>query len=101
MTKTALFLSALLVFTGQALAVERSPAPNNARVYFIWPKDGQVIKGGKFWVRLGLRNAGVAPAGVVYRRHHPTPGRRERRIWPARWVGKPSSVGPGARRPVR
>ena len=70
MGKAALLLSALIVFTGQTLAVERNPAPNNARVYFIWPKDGQVINGGKFWVRLGLRNAGVAPAGVV----HPNTG---------------------------
>jgi len=41
-----------------------SPAPENAKVYFIWPKDGATIKGGKFWVRFGLRNMGVAPAGV-------------------------------------
>lgn len=41
-----------------------SPAPDNARVYFIWPKDGQTIKGGKFWARFGLQNMGVAPAGT-------------------------------------
>lgn len=41
-----------------------SPAPDTAKVYFIWPKDGATIKGGKFWVRFGLRNMGVAPAGV-------------------------------------
>lgn len=41
-----------------------TPAPKDAMVYFIWPHDGTVIKGGKFWVRMGLRNAGVAPKGV-------------------------------------
>lgn len=42
-----------------------TPAPENAEVYFIWPADGTVIKGGKFWVRMGLRNMGIAPKGVV------------------------------------
>jgi hypothetical protein len=31
---------------------------------FIWPSDGTVIHGGKFWVRMGLRNMGVAPKGT-------------------------------------
>jgi hypothetical protein len=39
-------------------------APENAQVYFIWPSDGTVIHGGKFWVRMGLRNMGVAPKGT-------------------------------------
>ncbi len=43
-----------------------SPAPEGARVYIIWPHDGTVIKGGKFWIRMGLRTAGVAPAGVEF-----------------------------------
>jgi len=41
-----------------------SPAPDNGKAYFIWPRDGATIKGGKFWIRFGLRNMGVAPAGV-------------------------------------
>ena len=41
-----------------------SPMPPDAKVYIIWPQDGQVIQGGKFWVRMGLSNAGIAPAGV-------------------------------------
>jgi hypothetical protein len=57
----ATMLAALV--PGLALAGD-SPAPENAKVYFIWPHDGTVIKGGKFWVRFGLRNMGVAPAGV-------------------------------------
>ena len=40
------------------------PAPANARLYIIWPPDGQVIEGGRLWVRMGLENMGVAPAGI-------------------------------------
>ena len=40
------------------------PAPPGARAYIIWPKNGQVIQGGKFWLRMGLKNAGIAPAGI-------------------------------------
>jgi hypothetical protein len=44
-----------------------APAANPAspQVYFIWPYDGSVIKGGKLWVRMGLRNMGVAPKGTA------------------------------------
>jgi hypothetical protein len=54
------------------LALARTPAPRNAQVYFIWPQDGAVIAGGKFWVRMGLRNMGVAPKGteVANTGHH-------------------------------
>ncbi|KIF81425.1 DUF4399 domain-containing protein [Noviherbaspirillum autotrophicum] len=41
-----------------------TPSPKDAQVYFIWPQDGTVIQGGKFWVRMGLRNMGVCPKGV-------------------------------------
>jgi Domain of unknown function (DUF4399) len=53
-------------------AAEAQPMPETARVYIIWPADGQVISGGKFWVRMGLTDAGIAPAGVVmkYTGHH-------------------------------
>ena len=37
-------------------------APENAYLYFVWPQDGTVIKGG-FWCRFGLRNMGVTHAG--------------------------------------
>ncbi|MEN3278200.1 MAG: hypothetical protein V7631_3990 [Massilia sp.] len=48
-------------------APEPAPAANPAAplVYFIWPHDGTVIGGGKFWVRMGLRNMGVAPKGTA------------------------------------
>jgi hypothetical protein len=47
-----------------APAADRKPMPPDAKVYIIWPHNGQVIEGGAFWVRMGLSNAGVAPAGV-------------------------------------
>jgi len=58
-TAAALSLTA----AGPSLA-DPKPMPENARVYIIWPADGQVIPGGKFWVRMGLSNAGIAPAGI-------------------------------------
>lgn len=54
----------LAVFGGTAIAAERTPAPKDARVYIIWPPDGEVIRGGKLWVRMGIRRGGVAPKGV-------------------------------------
>jgi hypothetical protein len=43
---------------------ESRPSPPGAKVYIIWPSDGQVIEGGKFWLRMGLSGMGIAPAGV-------------------------------------
>lgn len=40
-----------------------SKSPENAEVYFIQPADGQTIKGA-VKVVFGLKNMGVAPAGV-------------------------------------
>lgn len=62
-------LAAVSMGSAPALA-ELSPAPKDALVYFIWPQDGTVINGGKFWVRMGLRNMGVTPKGIK----HPTAG---------------------------
>lgn len=52
----------ITVASGTAAAA--TPSPENAEVYIIWPRNGAVIKGGKFWLRMGLRNMGVAPKGV-------------------------------------
>jgi hypothetical protein len=57
-------LATVLALIGGAAAADPKPIPENARVYIIWPADGQVIAGGKFWVRMGLSGAGVAPAGI-------------------------------------
>jgi Domain of unknown function (DUF4399) len=45
-------------------AATRTPAPPDAYCYIGWPRDGQVIKNHRFKVWFGLRNFGVAPAGV-------------------------------------
>lgn len=59
----AVVAAAVLHFAPAAGA--RTPSPENAHLYFIWPVDGTVIRGGKFWVRMGLRNMGVAPKGTT------------------------------------
>ncbi len=48
-----------------SIAAEPTPAPKGAEVYILWPPNGQVIPGGNLWVRMGLRGAGVCPAGVA------------------------------------
>jgi len=54
--------AAMLAVAAPTFAAE--PAPEGAKVYIIWPGDGTVIKGGKFWLRMGLIKMGIAPAGV-------------------------------------
>ena len=55
---------ALLPFLGAGACADPKPINPDAKVYIIWPQDGQVIPGGKFWLRMGLSGAGVAPAGI-------------------------------------
>ncbi|HYH38066.1 MAG TPA: DUF4399 domain-containing protein [Azospirillum sp.] len=59
----ALLLGTVLLVPAPALA-DREKAPDGARAYIIWPHDGTVIPGGKFWVRMGLQNMGLTPAGI-------------------------------------
>ncbi len=59
-----LIAAAVSMFAAGYAFAERTPAPKDAEEYIIWPPDGAVIQGGKLWVRMGLRNAGVAPKGV-------------------------------------
>jgi hypothetical protein len=53
---------ALAAVTAHA-QMARSPAPEDAELYFISPQDGDVVSG-TFTVRFGLRGMGVAPAGI-------------------------------------
>jgi hypothetical protein len=62
MRHLALLAVSMLSMTPMAGAQQHT-MPENARVYILWPSDGQVVRGG-FWVRMGLADAGVAPAGV-------------------------------------
>ncbi len=59
---TAVLATAFLSASAFA-QVPRTPAPENASVYFIEPADGAMITG-PVRVIMGLRNIGVAPAGV-------------------------------------
>lgn len=72
--RNTMIFAALIVATLQlGLAhAARTASPENAQVYFIWPADGAVIAHGKFWLRMGLRNMGVAPKGskVAKTGHH-------------------------------
>lgn len=55
----AAFAPAALAATA---AGAQTAAPADAYLYFIWPQNGQRIKGA-FWCRFGLRNMGVTRAG--------------------------------------
>ncbi|MGI9488387.1 MAG: DUF4399 domain-containing protein [Geminicoccaceae bacterium] len=43
---------------------QNMPAPEGVELSIIWPPDGEVIQGGKLWVRMGLEGMGIAPAGI-------------------------------------
>lgn len=58
----ALALVALL-HGGVTVAAERTPAPEDARLYFISPADGETVQS-PVKVRFGAHGIGVAPAGV-------------------------------------
>ncbi len=45
-------------------AIERTPAPQGASLYFITPHDGEAVDG-PVTIRFGLSGMGVAPAGVA------------------------------------
>jgi hypothetical protein len=65
MRNTSIFAAVLAGFllASPVAMAQQSTMPPDAKVYIIWPSDGQVIKGA-FWVRMGLSGAGIAPAGV-------------------------------------
>ncbi len=73
MTRSRLIVTlGVSLVLGAAAPSDLKPMPEKARVYIIWPYDGAVIPGGKFWVRMGLSEAGIAPAGIEkqYTGHH-------------------------------
>jgi len=52
------------VLQASAADLPRTPAPADAKVYIISPKDGAVVHG-PVTVRFGLSGMGVAPAGTM------------------------------------
>ena len=65
MNRVAIALFSVLLFTPVIALADSmmSDAPANAEVYFVHPNDGATVEG-TFKVVFGLRNMGVAPAGV-------------------------------------
>jgi Domain of unknown function (DUF4399) len=55
-------LAAALALVSFAALAQGKAAPKDAVLYFVWPQNGTMIKGG-FWCRFGLRNMGVTHAG--------------------------------------
>ena len=53
-----------LAWVATAGALERTPAPAGAHVYFIGLKDGDTVKS-PLTLRFGLTGMGIAPAGIV------------------------------------
>ena len=67
MGRYTICLAAALIMAGFAptpVLAGDTPAPPDAQVYVIWPKDGRVVHGGRFWLRMGAKNIGIAPAGT-------------------------------------
>jgi hypothetical protein len=55
-------VAAMLGLAPTIAQAQGKAAPKDALLYFIWPPNGAVIKGG-FWCRFGLRGMGVTHAG--------------------------------------
>lgn len=62
LTAMAVGLALFASVTGHA--ADRHSMNSDARVYIIWPYDGEKVSSHGFWLRMGLSNAGVAPAGI-------------------------------------
>ncbi|ADC71328.1 conserved hypothetical protein [Thioalkalivibrio sp. K90mix] len=60
---TLLVLTGGLALVGTATAADRIAPPDGAKVYFISPQDGETLES-PVRVQMGLRDMGVAPAGV-------------------------------------
>ncbi|MEJ2760909.1 MAG: DUF4399 domain-containing protein [Gammaproteobacteria bacterium] len=56
-------LTLFILFTLAGTAFAATPAPDNAQAYIITPRDGETVHN-PVTVRFGLKNMGVAPAGV-------------------------------------
>ena len=62
------FVAAALLAAGLAAEPAMAgdtPSPKGAYVYIGWPNDGEIVRSTRFPVWFGLRNMGVAPAGIV------------------------------------
>lgn len=69
MSRACIACLPVLLLLAAASALAQTPAPPGAELYFISPRDGEVVES-PVTVRFGLRGMGVAPAGV----EHPNTG---------------------------
>ena len=69
MRKIVLLILATVAVSSATQA--QTPAPADAELYFISPKDGDAVSN-PITVRFGLKNMGIAPAGVQFENtgHH-------------------------------
>lgn len=66
MIRSTLLLGLIaLPLLAAAEGLERTAAPEDARVYFITPQDGDTVSG-PVTVQFGLEGMGVAPAGIEH-----------------------------------
>jgi len=61
-SRRTLLAAAGAAFLPKLVAAAGPPAPKDALLYIIWPRDGMKVKS-PFWCRFGLRNMGVTHAG--------------------------------------
>lgn len=61
--KNLIILAICMIFVGVSAQAKRTRSPKGAQVYFISPQDGQTVTS-PVTVRFGLKNMGVAPAGI-------------------------------------
>jgi hypothetical protein len=61
--RASLWLVFLVGISQAGQALERSPTPPGSEVYLITPVNGAIVSS-PVTIRFGLRNMGVAPAGV-------------------------------------
>ena len=59
---TLIFIQ-ILPFTSHLMAIEPSPSKNDALTYIVSPKNGEKVSN-PVTIIFGLKNMGVAPAGV-------------------------------------
>ena len=58
-------LASFIIILAAPVFAAPTPSPKNAEAYIIWPPNNAVLHSGKIWLRMGLRNMGIAPKGTT------------------------------------
>jgi hypothetical protein len=64
MKTLTVFLALAALLVGGTASAGESPSPKGSYLYIGWPNNGEVIRKTRFRIWFGLRNMGVAPAGI-------------------------------------